>query len=575
MTATIRKSRAGSKEKPLASPGRGPVTHRPQAPRRARLSRTLSGGRWAEYRATLLAARDRGYVAWSLEQWLLGEPTGEPALLLRHDVDQHPATALRMLEIEAELGMASTWYFRWRTASPAVIEQVRQAGGDVGLHYETLTRLIAERGLTAEDIDDRLLGEARRQLGQELDAFAAEHGPVRTMAAHGDTRVPGVTNQRLIVDDRVQLGHTAVLDSNAALRRHRLGFWLTDRSAADGGWVSGVDPVEVLGKGLSPVLLLTHPNNWCSGASLWQDRMRAAVLPAPRPGSGRRARLGIRTGSDRPAEGRSADSAPRAPASGAQVPDWGPIARSLRREILRFYYDRGRRLTDPAGLTTLATNAELAESRAATLEQALRSAGIGSVRGLELIDLGCGFGSLSLVFALRGARVTAVDPNRPRSRVGEAVARHHGLDIRWAVGAMPDLSLPAESFGVAVMNNSLCYLVGRRERLTGLRHLRQALRPGGVVVIRNPNRLHPVDRFTGVPLLGLLPPAAAGTAARVLGRSRSHVRLLSNAGARRELRRAGFVDVASVRRPGERRLKAALAGYQHLVGRAPTPSDYG
>ena len=60
-------------------------------------------------------------------------------------------------------------------------------------------------------------------------------------------------------------------------------------------------------------------------------------------------------------------------------------------------------------------------------------------------------------------------------------------------------------FDLVVVNNSLCYVLDREARQAALR-LAGALSPGGWLVMRNPNRLFPLDQFTGIPLLGLLPP---------------------------------------------------------------------
>src|SRR4029077_6277419 len=95
----------------------------------------------------------------------------QPRLLLRHDVDQHPASALRMAAIERELGVLSTWYFRWRTANPRVIEAIAAEGHAVGLHYETLTRELLRKGLGAADAQ-ALIPHARELLHAELEAFA-------------------------------------------------------------------------------------------------------------------------------------------------------------------------------------------------------------------------------------------------------------------------------------------------------------------------------------------------------------------------------------------------------------------
>jgi hypothetical protein len=250
---------------------------------RRRLSRTLSRSRWREYHELLRIALEQGYAVLSLEAWL-ADPSvtaDRPLLLLRHDVDQHPRSALRMASIEAELGVLSTWYFRWRTASPEVVSAIRDAGHAVGLHYETLTREVLLRGLTAADAPPLIPG-ARELLRREIAAFQEHHGPAQSACPHGDTRVPGVHNGVLLLGQDWS-SYGLRWDANAAMRAHRLDVWLTDRSIAEGRWKDGLDPIDLLIDRRSPILAVVHPNNWVSGLSLWCDR----ALPGPQ-----------RTGSD-------------------------------------------------------------------------------------------------------------------------------------------------------------------------------------------------------------------------------------------------------------------------------------
>jgi hypothetical protein len=242
------------------------------------LSRTLSRARWAEYRDLLRIALRQGYAVLSLEAWL-EDPmlaADEPRLLVRHDVDQHPASALRMAAIERELGVHSTWYFRWRTANPRVVEAIAAEGHAVGLHYETLTRELLRRGLSAEHAQE-LVPHARELLRAELGAFARRYGPVRSACPHGDTRMPGVHNGTLLLGEEwSQYG--LEWDANAAMRSHPLDVWLTDRSAAEGRWKEGIDPIDLLVERRSPILAVVHPNNWVSGAALWWDRTLPGAL---------------------------------------------------------------------------------------------------------------------------------------------------------------------------------------------------------------------------------------------------------------------------------------------------------
>jgi hypothetical protein len=238
-----------------------------------RLARTFAGARWSEYRKLLTMAIDQGYELVSLEAWL-GDPgsvADADVIALRHDVDQYPASALRMAAIEQELGIRSTWYFRWRTAHPAVVSAIRGAGHDVGLHYETLTRELLRRKLGRDDAA-ALIPEARVLLREELAAFAARHGPTRSTCPHGDTRMRGVHNGALLQDEDVS-AYGVRWDANAAVAGMGLDMWLTDRSSAEGRWKDALDPLDLLVDRRSPILAVVHPNNWVSGIALWCDRL--------------------------------------------------------------------------------------------------------------------------------------------------------------------------------------------------------------------------------------------------------------------------------------------------------------
>lgn len=248
------------------------------------------------------------------------------------------------------------------------------------------------------------------------------------------------------------------------------------------------------------------------------------------------------------------------------------VAAVLREEVLRFYSERGEVLEGAAGMNTLETNSGLATSRAATIvDLVLRRLAVSELGGLRVLDVGSGFGALSVVFAWRGAETVGIDPNSARMLVGTRAAERLGLRLTFVEASAQDLPLPSESFDAVVMNNSLCYVVQQDDRVRALREALRVLRPGGVIAIRNPNRLYPVDQFTGLPFVHWLPPRAAHRiATRAVGH-RSYVRLLSPGAARRELNRAGF-EAASYEGLARRMPTRALrrfARYQHLSAVRP------
>jgi SAM-dependent methyltransferase len=253
--------------------------------------------------------------------------------------------------------------------------------------------------------------------------------------------------------------------------------------------------------------------------------------------------------------------------------DFTPIADSLRSTVLDFYADNGESLEGPAGVNTLETNSGFVERRATPLLQTLAQiTGRDSIEGLRLIDLGCGFGALAVFFASQGATVTGIDPIADRLEVGRAVAAEHGLPVEFSPGRMEELDFADESFDLAIQNNSLCYITNKQDRRSALAETARVLRPGGFVVIRNPNRWHPRDQFTGLPLITLLPPHAATRLAGRLGKPRSEVRLVSPLEGKRELRRAGFTDITLAASPASRwpEFMKPIARYQHLVAHKPS-----
>ncbi|MFI5009026.1 MAG: methyltransferase domain-containing protein [Solirubrobacterales bacterium] len=278
------------------------------------------------------------------------------------------------------------------------------------------------------------------------------------------------------------------------------------------------------------------------------------------------------------ARSRPSRRAPRRGGAGAgppgapMPPGFIALAHDLRDGIIEHYERSGRRLDTPAGLRTLDTNSVLAASRGRLLLRLLAEQGMGPISGLRVLDLGAGFGALALYFAHLGAQVVAVDPDEQRTRVALAIARRRGLDLDVVVAHAQSLPFPDASFDLVVANNSLCYIIGRDEHRAALSEMHRVLRQDGWVAMRNPNRLHPRDQFTGLPLLGLLPASLARRVTHALGHHRPEVRIHSPHRATRQVRSAGFTN-AHWRPHRGRGLLDRFAGHHHVLARRGIPVE--
>ena len=110
-------------------------------------------------------------------------------------------------------------------------------------------------------------------------------------------------------------------------------------------------------------------------------------------------------------------------------------------------------------------------------------AAAGARAGDQVLDIGCGAGSVSLPLAEDGARVLAIDPSQLMVGQLEVRAQERAL-IGFECLAMPieRLSLPAESVDVIVSSYALHYLrdVDKGRLVAAAYHW---LRPGGTLVL--------------------------------------------------------------------------------------------
>ncbi|MHC5110713.1 MAG: class I SAM-dependent methyltransferase [Planctomycetota bacterium] len=113
---------------------------------------------------------------------------------------------------------------------------------------------------------------------------------------------------------------------------------------------------------------------------------------------------------------------------------------------------------------------------------------LGDVRGLRVLDMGCGAGEAAVYFATRGADVTAVDLSRGMLTVTNQVARRYGVTVTCVQSRGEALDLPSHHFDVVYAANMLHHVDMSR----CLAEVCRVLKPDGRFVSWDPLKHNPI-----------------------------------------------------------------------------------
>ena len=107
----------------------------------------------------------------------------------------------------------------------------------------------------------------------------------------------------------------------------------------------------------------------------------------------------------------------------------------------------------------------------------------------DVLDVGCGTGKHLIPLARDGFRVTGVDYSEAMVRECRRKLARHGLEAELHTADLLELDLPGRFDAALAMNSVICYLLETERIAEGLRRLREALRPGGLLLLDNTNVL--------------------------------------------------------------------------------------
>ncbi|SPD74049.1 conserved hypothetical protein [uncultured Desulfobacterium sp.] len=126
------------------------------------------------YRRYLHAIRSSFSTILRFDEFLFSDSKPDSFCLIRHDVDRKPNNSLKMAEVEAELGIRATYYFRAKpnVFNVPVIREIESMGHEIGYHYESLSDYNGDMFL------------ALKGFMHNLNKFR-EVVPIRTISMHG------------------------------------------------------------------------------------------------------------------------------------------------------------------------------------------------------------------------------------------------------------------------------------------------------------------------------------------------------------------------------------------------------
>ena len=129
------------------------------------------------YRKLLTTLQHSGYRFVTFEQYCESLPEDrkeEPFVILRHDVDLKAKNSLRTAQIEHELGIKASYYFRVvpQSNQPEIIRAITALGHEIGYHYEDMA--------IAQGDAEQAFAHFKKQL-----AYFRQFYPVRTICMHG------------------------------------------------------------------------------------------------------------------------------------------------------------------------------------------------------------------------------------------------------------------------------------------------------------------------------------------------------------------------------------------------------
>lgn len=232
----------------------------------------LFNNRLSVYKRYLEFAKKNGYVIVSMQEFWNSKEDNRKKFVLRHDVDSLPLKAVRkMFKIEKELGAHATYYFRHSTVDKILVQEILDAGFEVGLHFETISDWAESRNIEfAKNVD---IEACREILRKEISDFKREYNPnMVSICSHG-----APLNAKLHLSNNVLLECQNYKDFgiefeayDADLYNHYVSYHIMDTNIRNNnGFSYKSNPIDGISEQKQNIIFLAHPEHWLFSFKTW------------------------------------------------------------------------------------------------------------------------------------------------------------------------------------------------------------------------------------------------------------------------------------------------------------------
>lgn len=221
-----------------------------------------------KYRELCSCLLENHYVPLTFSEYMEnGNELSNKFAIIRHDVDRKPFNALRMAELENEIGVRSTYYFRYPyTFKIELIKKIIDLGHEIGYHYEVLSKANGDYE-KAKELFEKELGKFREIY--DVKTICMHGSPLskfdnRDLWKYCEFKEFGVLGEAYISINSIN--YFSDTGRTWSARNKVRDFMVGSNFKA----CTTNDLINLIkNENLSNIYILTHPERWAANSAQW------------------------------------------------------------------------------------------------------------------------------------------------------------------------------------------------------------------------------------------------------------------------------------------------------------------